>query len=342
MFTECASESEVSIQMVFDVCLYVLGIPYLLHQSWRNKRISIHDFDPNGDLDWSLNELFFFVYKNLNTVLSLATVCFLVGSLADRTRNGVEAFWDSDALRGREQNATPKFTELQCLALVTIFMYCNLLHMLLPFQSIGPVLITIWRMLMGDVVRWIIVYFFLLMAFSQAIIIAVQDTAMFDPLLDEILEQGINGMSISKTSLNTLDFVKYYVLVTLGDVSQPLVWQAGKTNWFIWMMHILFLVLSTLLLLNLIIAMMGETYAREKSNEGAAMWSVCLSGSFAKSVLRVICGEIGLRSQSSDFLQLNRWMMKAWRVIDYETQLPRDKKVRSPAARVLICRGGKR
>lgn len=239
--------------MVFDVCLYILGIPYLLLQSWRNKRISIHDFDPNGDLDWSLNELFFFIYKNLTTVLSLLTIGFLVGSLYDRTRNGMEAFWDSDPFRGRNPDSTPSYTELQCLALVTIFMYCNLLHMLLPFQSIGPVLITIWRMLMGDVVRWIVVYFFLLMAFSQAIIIAVQDTAIFDPLLDDILEQGITGVSISRTSLNTLDFVKYYVLVTLGEVSQPLVWQAGKTNSYIWMMHIIFLILSTLLLLNLII-----------------------------------------------------------------------------------------
>ena len=127
---------------------------------------------------------------------------------------------------------------------------------------------------MGDVVRWIVVYAFLLMAFSQAIIIAVQDTAIFQPDLEQILEQGVNGISISKTSLNTLDFVKYYVLVTLGEVSQPAVWHAGQSNSYIWVMHIVFLILSTLLLLNLIIAMMGETYAREKSNEGAAMWSV--------------------------------------------------------------------
>jgi len=262
------------LQYGFDIILYLLGIPYLLLQSYRNRRVSLHDFDPNGDLDWSLNELFFFIYKNLTTLLSLLTVGFLTGSLADRSRNGIQAFWDSDPFKGRESGRIPSSTELQCLALVTIFMYCNLLHMLLPFQSLGPVLITIWRMLMSDVVRWIVVYAFLLMAFSQAIIIAVQDIAIFQPDLEEALEQGVNGISISKTSLNTLDFVKYYVLVTLGDVSQPVVWYAGRSNYYIWMMHIIFLVLSTLLLLNLIIAMMGETYAREKSNEGAAMWSV--------------------------------------------------------------------
>ena len=51
--------------------------------------------------------------------------------------------------------------------------------------------------------------------------------------------------------------------------------------------------LSTQLMLNLIIAMMGETYAREKTNEGLAMW----------------------------------WMMKAACVLDYERHLSRDKRI---------------
>lgn len=285
MFFECPASSELPIQITFDVCLYILGIPYLLIQVARNRRFKMTDLDPNGDLDWSLNEIFFFLYKNLTSMIGALIVGFLIGAIVDRCRNGTDNFFRSDPVEGAAEG--DHFTELRCLSLVTLFMYCNLLHLLLPFESIGPVLITIWRMLMGDVTKWIVIYFFLLMGFSQAVIIGVQDVVMKHPEIESDLKLGTTGLQISTATLNTMDCVKYYLFVTLGDVSQPIVWVAGRYTTYIWILHVIFLVLSTLLLLNLIIAMMGETYAREKTNEGAAMW----------------------------------WMMKAARVLDYETQL---------------------
>ena len=293
MYFECSASSELPIQIVFDVSLYILGIPYLLIQAARNRRFKMTDLDPNGDLDWSLNEIFFFLYKNLTSLIGACTIGFLIGALVDRCRNGTGAFFRSDPVEGAAEGKD-SFSELLCLSLVTLFMYCNLLHLLLPFQSIGPVLITIWRMLMGDVTKWIVIYFFLLMGFSQAIIIGVQDVVMKHPEIESDLRFGTTGLRISTATLNTFDCVKYYLFVTLGDVSQPMVWVAGKHSPYIWILHVIFLVLSTLLLLNLIIAMMGETYAREKTNEGAAMW----------------------------------WMMKADRVLDYESQLSYAQKVR--------------
>ena len=100
--------------------------------------------------------------------------------------------------------------------------------------------------LMGDVTKWIVIYFFLLMGFSQAVMIAVQQQVMVDPDLADILELGATGISLKTTELSTMDCLKYYTFVTLGDVSQPMVWAAGRNNSYIWMLHVVFLILSTL------------------------------------------------------------------------------------------------
>jgi len=144
MYFLCPKESQRGIQISFDIILYIIGIPFLLKQAWRHARFSIHDFDPNGDLDFSLNELLFFFYKNLTAALCVLIAGFLLGAMVDRTRNGWDHWFDSDPAEGRSNTAG--FAELPCLSVVTLLMYCNLLHLLLPFKTIGPVLITVWRM----------------------------------------------------------------------------------------------------------------------------------------------------------------------------------------------------
>ena len=294
MFWTCPRSSEMPIQICFDVSLYILGMPYMLIQAWRNRRISLHDFDPNSDLDLSMTELMFFIYKNLHSILCISTVALLAGAITDRTRDGINNFMDASVGKDTERG----FTELQALSLVTLIQYCNLLHLMLPFEFLGRVLIIIWRMLLGNVAKWVWIYALLLLGFSQAVLIAVQDAVILDPtrvqanstMLDR-LDTGPAGINIASSSLNTFDFVKYYILATVGDVSQASVWEIGIT--YIWVIHVLFLLLSTVLLLNLIIAMMSETYAAEVSNEGAAMW----------------------------------WMLKAYRVLDLERQLSREHQI---------------
>ena len=144
MYFVCPKESQRGIQISFDIILYIIGIPFLLNQAWRHRRLSIHDFDPNGDLDWSLNELLFFLYKNLTASICVLIAGFLLGAMGDRARNGWDQWFDSDPAEGRSDAAG--FAELPCLSVVTLLMYCNLLHLLLPFKTIGPVLITVWRM----------------------------------------------------------------------------------------------------------------------------------------------------------------------------------------------------
>ena len=172
-------------------------------------------------------------------------------------------------------------------------MWCNLLHFLLFSRVIGPVLITIWRMMASDVLKWVLIYGCLLLGFSQAMSLVIQDTAIKEGRDSELVEvllferYGVQGLNMTKMSQSNLEFLKYYILVTLGEVSQPAVITAGQDQILAWILHIVFLFMSTLLLFNLIIAMMGDTYSRGKTNEIAAMW----------------------------------WMMKASQVLYYEAQL---------------------
>ena len=62
-----------------------------------------------------------------------------------------------------------KYAEGVLMALVLVFGWCKLLHMLLPYHQLGRLLITIWRMLLGDVLIWLVVFIFILIAFSLSI-----------------------------------------------------------------------------------------------------------------------------------------------------------------------------
>ena len=300
---ECPQEWEYALGVIFDLLLYGVSVLYFLYLSWRCARFSVRDLDPDGNLDIDYDEMLLFFYKNLTTFLGILSSCFILSAFWMR---GIGSGWTWSMkifssleklphLPQRDQDTGHRavWTELHSLSIAIVLMWCNLLHLLLPFQTIGRVLITFWRMLISDVFKWVIVYFFLLVGFSQAVIIALQDLAMQVPAVAEGLANDVNGQGLNLTApLSNLDFMKYYLLVTMGEVEQPAIKSAGNNEnetigSFVWMLHFIFLMVSTLLLFNLIIAMMGETYHREKTNAGAAMW----------------------------------WMIRAMQVLDWEKQL---------------------
>ena len=63
-----------------------------------------------------------------------------------------------------------------------------------------------------------------------------------------------------------------YSYVMLGEVGHLATSTKGLNTEDQIFIHVLFIIMSTLLLLNLIIAMMGDTYGRERQKEGFAMW----------------------------------------------------------------------
>ena len=64
------------------VILFVSGSPFLLWEAKTWRRFKSTDFDPNEDMNISLNEFIFFCYKNLSTTLSLWVIGWLIGMIA--------------------------------------------------------------------------------------------------------------------------------------------------------------------------------------------------------------------------------------------------------------------
>ena len=64
--------------------------------------------------------------------------------------------------------------EMSLLALSSILLFCNSMSLLLPFRELGPLVVTIWRMAIGDTKNFLIIYVLALLGFSFAMCILSQ------------------------------------------------------------------------------------------------------------------------------------------------------------------------
>ena len=224
-------------QKILCPVFYGIVTPYLIISAFREGRFQQTDWDPNEDLVLDFSEGLFFVFKNIgsiiNLILAIALVCLAI--LWQQTPDGADfiARGTLDAFAW----------ETHIFSLCTLFFWCKFLHTLLPFRQIGTVLIPIWRMLLSDVFRWMVVFFFLLLGFA---------TASYTLELEKRITMGPTDDVEELDGFAT--FLILYAYVSLGEVSGT--GDYGHT----WMMllHLSFVIMSTLLMLNLIIAMMGK------------------------------------------------------------------------------------
>lgn len=117
------------------------------------------------------------------------------------------------------------------------------------FKLVGPMVIMVYRMLAQDIVRFGSVFFIFVMGFSQGYY---------------VLFQSFQGEEDDSHPMpNAVESILAVFLMSLGDVG--FIWEGvektnhemiGKINFFI------FIAIVVILLLNLLIAMMGDTYAK--------------------------------------------------------------------------------
>jgi len=101
-------------------------------------------------------------------------------------------------------------------------------------------------MIIGDVVKWLMVFIFLWMAFGVATYIVILGAYSHDPHAEPFATDG--PPAIFET------YIISYFYVALGEVSG---WEDYGEPYFLLVMtlHIAYILMSTLLMLNLIIAM---------------------------------------------------------------------------------------
>ncbi|XP_023334395.1 transient receptor potential cation channel subfamily V member 6 [Eurytemora carolleeae] len=129
------------------------------------------------------------------------------------------------------------------------------------FKLVGPMVIMVYRMLAQDIVRFGSVFFIFVMGFSQAYYIVFQ---------------SYKNSEEPHPMPNAVESILAVFLMSLGDTG--FIWDGvpftsheyiGKIHFFI------FIMIVVILLLNLLIAMMGDTYAKiaEIKNEWMRQWA---------------------------------------------------------------------
>ena len=127
-----------------------------------------------------------------------------------------------------------------------------MLHLLVPFKSVGTIIITTFRMILVDISKWLNIYLFTLLGFA---------TSSYVLVIEYNLHEG--QAEFDAGAVSVWKYINQLFLLTMGDTSQG----SAETD-ALELLKIGFLLFNTLLLLNLLIAMMADTYSGDKSTKG--------------------------------------------------------------------------
>ncbi|KAK3576059.1 hypothetical protein CHS0354_018328 [Potamilus streckersoni] len=125
------------------------------------------------------------------------------------------------------------------------------------FRIIGPFVVMIYKMIKGDLLRFCIIYLIFIIGFSQAmyiIYLGIDDSAFSHPA-EAVLAMFTMSLGQSGDFYDTFDETKYPVLAKI--------------------IYVIYMIMVTLLLVNMLIAMMGNTYqlVNETQKEWFRQWA---------------------------------------------------------------------
>mmetsp|Transcript_34365 Transcript_34365/g.83640 ORF Transcript_34365/g.83640 Transcript_34365/m.83640 type:complete len:1321 (-) Transcript_34365:622-4584(-) len=228
-----------------ELCVTLVCAVILFFDGYRHRRLSSTDLDPQqrGWANMGFINYGRFVHKNLTFALCFFTMALLLLSQFCR-------------MIGRERE------ELSLLAVSCIFVFCGLLQRLMPFEFFGRLVIMIWRIFLHDVLLALFIYVILLSAFSLSMFVMWQRS----DFPAEMLSRG--GAPLDADPSHT--FLEL-IWVSLGEVDISSVLMATHNSSLAFTFHIIWIVLSDVLVLNLLIAMMGRTYEAD-TRDGHKLW----------------------------------------------------------------------
>mmetsp|Transcript_86160 Transcript_86160/g.230021 ORF Transcript_86160/g.230021 Transcript_86160/m.230021 type:complete len:209 (-) Transcript_86160:1630-2256(-) len=115
---------------------------------WKGYiQLSVRGLDLNENGSVSAGEVQIFVLKNLPSAVDWTSAIVLILSFMMRCLS-----WGQ--------------TEANLLAAASVLLFCNLLLVCIPFQSVGGIIITVYRVLFGDFLRFIFVFGAMIFAFA--------------------------------------------------------------------------------------------------------------------------------------------------------------------------------
>jgi hypothetical protein len=144
------------------------------------------------------------------------------------------------------------------MSLCCLLVWLNLLVLMLPFRKFGQLLLSLWCMLMNDILCWILVAFVFLGAFSIATYAAL---IMSNKFVTDVLGATTNTRQISLASM----FLKFFY-ISAGEVVPGDIALLGRNEDLINVYILAFVLLVTVLLVNLLIALMGSTFTHHSQS----------------------------------------------------------------------------
>mmetsp|Transcript_33915 Transcript_33915/g.85739 ORF Transcript_33915/g.85739 Transcript_33915/m.85739 type:complete len:215 (-) Transcript_33915:1829-2473(-) len=125
-------------------------------------------------------------------------------------------------------------------------MFCNVLPIVTAFKYIGVLVLTTYRMLISDIARFILVYIVMLLGFSTAMYVLFDTSEEATPIENNL--QLTDFGSVMRKML-------YISLGEVGSLDREMETPLQLVIYFVWV------VLTNVLLLNLLISMMGQTFS---------------------------------------------------------------------------------
>ena len=180
------------------------------------------------------------------------------------------------------------------MSLCSMVGYSYIFFFLLAFRMTGPMIVMIYQMLTSDVVRFLAVFSVFLLAFAQAFYV------LFDA-------DGFGGFIHS---------IKAMFLAMLGDFDFADYYQSATTFKMITVgMLVAYVVVVTILLLNLLIAMMGSTYNKvctQRTANSVASCRKCSQRDAHVSLCSAICAVVLFSHRSTKLPRCSgTWSVRA-------------------------------
>nr|CAH7722831.1 unnamed protein product [Callosobruchus chinensis] len=137
------------------------------------------------------------------------------------------------------------------------------------FKTVGPFVVMIYRMVMGDLLRFASIYLVFVMGFSQAYYIIF--LSFDNPLTpDDVDDSATNPMSTPIESIMAMFLMS---LTNFGDYYDA--FARTEHEYEAKVLFVIFMGIVAILLINMLIAMMGNTYQKiaETRNEWQRQWA---------------------------------------------------------------------
>ncbi|XP_022322066.1 transient receptor potential cation channel subfamily V member 5-like isoform X6 [Crassostrea virginica] len=131
------------------------------------------------------------------------------------------------------------------------------------FKIVGPFVVMIYNMIAGDLLRWIIIYLVFIIGFSQAFFIAFVNGSC-DPESNPCVFLSPIESIVGMFAMNVGEFEDIYGTFDYSEYPT-----------FIKIIFMIYMIMVTLLLVNMLIAMMGNTYqlVNETQKEWFRQWA---------------------------------------------------------------------